>query len=352
MNLLLAGALLFQDPTIEQLIQYLRSTSDKDREQATVELLKRGKAALPLLEKAVKDEDPKVAARFSQVIDMIGAHIDSPILSELVLCLNRFPHNDMPSGTLQALANELIPDRRDNWNFYDFYMPHWALGFKGEEGWRHIVVEGPMSGNVPGSPVYLFRLFDTQGALHGTMGIGIGLGGRTANSVITVHDADLGRNLIAVEVGPELRRVAECEERHYYALQMDTLVLVRVEDPHGQPLRNRYAFDSNVIGPPLQRRKPEEWMEALRSKDLATVLNALVWLGGKHVSPKDGDHGSGMESRSDALLPDEMRRDPDVRMLLEKYKLSEHRWLREEAELALTPSYQEHLPQFKAPEKK
>jgi len=349
MYLLLTLAVVAQDQTIEQLVERLRSTEVADQNKATAEIIQRGKSALPFLEKTVKDVDPKVASRISQVMDVIDAHIQSPHLRELALILDRFSLADAPGFTIESLANELIPKRRDSQNFYDFYMPHWIVSFKREEGWRYIVVEGPGSVNIRSNLVYLFHLFDKQGTFHGTTRIALGHGLIASRAYVAYEEFD--HHLIGVELGGQMDR-GGVRERQYYALQKDAIVLVRIEDSMGEPLRNLYAFEGNVRGPSLPLRTSKEWVEALRSKEVPTVLNALVWLGGTHVAPMDGDLAPGMESWRDALVADQVRRDPNVRALLEEYRTSRNLWIREAAGLALTPSYQLQFPQFKLEEKR
>lgn len=67
MNLLLAAVLFLQDKTVEQLIENLRSDKIEVRNNAAVELTKRGEPVVPMLEKAAQDKNQEVA-RFAKEI--------------------------------------------------------------------------------------------------------------------------------------------------------------------------------------------------------------------------------------------------------------------------------------------
>jgi hypothetical protein len=73
MNLLLAAALLMQDKSAEQLIEALRSDKVEQRENAALELLKKGSSAVPALRKASADADIEISGRAKEILEKIGS---------------------------------------------------------------------------------------------------------------------------------------------------------------------------------------------------------------------------------------------------------------------------------------
>src|SRR5436190_189672 len=68
MKMLLVALLLAQEPTAEQLIEKLRSSSAEEREAAMSSLRKLGPFARPLLEKAAQDKDADLALRAKDIL--------------------------------------------------------------------------------------------------------------------------------------------------------------------------------------------------------------------------------------------------------------------------------------------
>jgi HEAT repeats len=71
LSALLAILLLVQDPSLDPLVEQLRSDTADVREDAARRLQKWGAAALPVLKKALEDKDPEVAARCREILDRI-----------------------------------------------------------------------------------------------------------------------------------------------------------------------------------------------------------------------------------------------------------------------------------------
>jgi hypothetical protein len=65
----LGVAALRQEPSVEQLIERLRSDSISEREQAAKQLRNRGPAAIPDLERALTDKDPELVLRVRPLLE-------------------------------------------------------------------------------------------------------------------------------------------------------------------------------------------------------------------------------------------------------------------------------------------
>jgi hypothetical protein len=83
--LILPALLAAQEPspTVEQLIELLRSPKVDERNRAQQQLALRESEALPALEKAARDVDPEVSARARKLLETI------PLLQKLTPTLKR-----------------------------------------------------------------------------------------------------------------------------------------------------------------------------------------------------------------------------------------------------------------------
>jgi len=73
MRLILAALLLLQDPSVEDLLEKLRSDRIEERNDAAQELRMRGEAVLPRLEKAAREGDLHLSSTAKQIIRDIRA---------------------------------------------------------------------------------------------------------------------------------------------------------------------------------------------------------------------------------------------------------------------------------------
>lgn len=317
------------DPGIQELIEGLRSEQLEDRERASRALEKIGPAAILDLEKAAKDQDPEKADRAAQILDRIDARIESPILEELAALLKKPERDAAEDQRVEVLARKLVPRREAT-------HPSGLVSVRSTEGRRFLLEESPIGFSIPGNPVYLFHVLDRQGRRLG--GTWIAAGNRqitSGTSVVKVEE--FGEPLVRVDVCDIMLSQGETEERQYYAIRKNELVLVRLETASGKPFRNLYAYAGNVKGPSVPSRTAREWRDALRSPDAAEVHQALTWLSGTHRNPRAPGEGGGDQAIADARLVDEVRE--NEREFLKSLLTSKNRWAREAAPFALTPAY-------------
>jgi hypothetical protein len=150
--------------------------------------------------------------------------------------------------------------------------------------------------------------------------------------------------------------------RTFYGFHNSRLIFLRAEDSNGDAIQNTYSPRFHQIGPKVVKRTLEEWDDTLRSGHMMELLEALMWLGGKHRSP----HPWKCESQSYEELEiaeqvDRLQKSTTVRKRVIELTRSENRWVREAASLAgreLQPPYHNQgrgensggrLPGFQSP---
>jgi hypothetical protein len=154
----------------------------------------------------------------------------------------------------------------------------------------------------------------------------------------------------------ELRRVNEIAEplvvvntfpfgpniyREYYAIVEDRFDLIRLENDHGDSVRNRYYVRHFQCGPGVPKQSEEQWEAELRGEDRVKVLRALLWLGGHHIKSVRPDtldnHRQQMEDMTQADLVHRIRARPLVIKRLQELKEKGDSWEQEMAEQCLKP---------------
>jgi hypothetical protein len=65
------------------------------------------------------------------------------------------------------------------------------------------------------------------------------------------------------------------------------LALIRLEGSRGEIFRNTFIYPNQTIGPSPPTRTPDQWEAALKSDDYVEMLEALMWLGGRHLDASD-----------------------------------------------------------------
>jgi hypothetical protein len=163
---------------------------------------------------------------------------------------------------------------------------------------------------LPGGSWAAVHLFTGTGRLARTVLLATGYR-MTPEEASARYDPAVGAFVIEVVSVGEYSSVV----RQFYGVRGVEVVLLRLEDEGGRPLANDYYTPHFTFGPEVASRAAEEWEEALASADQVRVLEALVWLGGRH---------------RENLTPA-----PDVRRRVADLARSESRWVREAATLAL-----------------
>jgi hypothetical protein len=155
-----------------------------------------------------------------------------------------------------------------------------------------------------------------------------------------VEEPSLGADIIEAFTEPT-RQTQNIPRRQFYGLAGSRVALIRLEGAKGGLFRNTYIYPNQMIGPMPPRRVPEEWEAALKSDDRVAVLEALVWLGGRHLDASDEFSlrmvgGVSHEEISDAELFAAVWQRPGIQAALDLLVRSSAPWVREAATLAKT----------------
>jgi hypothetical protein len=124
-------------------------------------------------------------------------------------------------------------------------------------------------------------------------------------------------------------------ERQYYGSKGHEMALVGVFNREGI-VRNYYGWRQPFRGPALLTDDANEWNAMFLSCDRATVLSALVWLTGDHLSSEEPRHaGVNQEGVAESRLFEMVRTSDRTRIALETLSQSDDSWISAYAKLAL-----------------
>lgn len=130
-------------------------------------------------------------------------------------------------------------------------------------------------------------------------------------------------------------------EKQYYQVLDGILVLVRLENEDGSLAQNNYLNPNKTIGPKLRSKTSQAWEESLWSSREGEILEALVWLGGKHADPASVPIPHLLhEDLTNARLVAEVHKRLRVHHKLEELSHSSNAWLREAAGFALKSDFE------------
>jgi hypothetical protein len=235
-------------------------------------------------------------------------------------------------GLLSAIK-QLVPGREHNSHFG--YLPWhiWAVATKAEADPSYLLFETERWVMHPGSTPIRLTLFGSSGKVV------------SETEVDTRHRCYL-RDVELREGGGEYPLVVLKTgngpgpgpgiERQYYAMVGSRFELLRLERGGGQVARNTYCPIHFMAGPTPLLRTEAEWESDLLSEDRLTVLRVLVWVGGAHGDPKEGDEPRPDQERpGQVLLVRRVRQKPTVIARLRELSQSKDQWVREAASLAL-----------------
>jgi hypothetical protein len=124
-------------------------------------------------------------------------------------------------------------------------------------------------------------------------------------------------------------------QRQFYGVVSGQIMMVRMEDDQGHPVRNAYRWSTPMKGPPPPKRTPEEWIGALRSTSVAEQLATLIWLSGAHlptVEPRS--ENVSQESVAESKVFETVRDAKETKELLRELLTSTNPWVQEYARLA------------------
>ncbi len=123
----------------------------------------------------------------------------------------------------------------------------------------------------------------------------------------------------------------------FYAIIDDRIALIRLEDREHNMLQRSYIREKPWTGPATPKRTAEQWLQSLDSENPCEVLETLVWLSGRHLSPEEERLADwAQESVEDSRLVQTVRNSPELKKKLLILRESPNLWIRQAAELAFT----------------
>jgi hypothetical protein len=152
----------------------------------------------------------------------------------------------------------------------------------------------------------------------------------TLDSASFDFSTDLGSDLIVLHMVrfANGRNVA----KEYFAISSDRLQFVRMENDKGEAAQNEYVFPNHEIGFVPAGHSEDEWVEMLKSADKATILSALVFLGGRHITEPKRPFAA--ESKYAGLFQ-QLVGSPRIHDLIVGMSRSNDEWVRQAAMLAV-----------------
>jgi hypothetical protein len=194
-----------------------------------------------------------------------------------------------------------------------------------------LIGESPLI-TIPGKSGLRIQLFNLEGKLLKSMSFDSGW--RIALTDIKVnYSPKIDREIIEVNSEPVIN--GRDVVKQYYALIGEKIMLIRLEDSKGQPIRNVYGAPNCIIGLNITGRSEEEWKKTFESNDMAEILASLSWLNGIHWNPQQNQTENWYENINEAKLVEKVRSDENIKGRVKNLTKSKNSWLKDAATLAI-----------------
>jgi hypothetical protein len=256
------------------------------------------------------------------------------------LDLNTFLNQDLRKADSNHVANLVRFLDAQGTNTHKRWFPQpwfvWKLEDKSVKG-CFVVFEGQPIFMTPGTSSAVVHLFD-PGAKHLTssaFSTGWRIDLKTASFI---EEPSLGAQVIELRTEPT-RPTQNIPRRQIYGLVGHRVALIRLEGSQGELFRNTYIYPNQTIGPPPPPRTADQWEAALKSNNYIETLEALMWLGGRHLDTSDVSDmrlvsGVSHENVRDARLFAEVWQRQSVQKVLDSLAESKINWISAAAKLA------------------
>ena len=245
-----------------------------------------------------------------------------------------------PRTKLNRVLEHLFPKKSDLDEFcrYWRFEPWYVWRPKTKTAPHFVLFEGRLLSSIPGDSGARIHFLDSSGKLEGTSEFSTGYRTEILDAALIYHDIMMAP---LIEIKAERGPFGGAPSRQIYGIFETRVALLRIENQDGKPIANIYLYRSPDFGPSPPKRSKAEWEELLDSPDPATILEALMWIGGHHrtedhflLGPQDT-----YEHLQSVRLVGALRNSPAVRKRIAELAVSENRWICEAAVLA-----QQQLP--------
>lgn len=205
------------------------------------------------------------------------------------------------------------------------------------ENKRFVIFEGQPIFTIPGGSSAAVHVFDPA-ARHltsCTFSTGWRIDLKTAS---LIKEPSLDTEVIEARTEPT-RTTQNIPRRQIYGFVGSRVALIRLEGSKGEIFRNTYIYPNQTIGPPPPTRTPDQWEAALNSDDVIETLEALMWLGGRHLDSSDDSsmrmvHEVVHEDVTAARLFAAVWQRQNVQKALDLLVESKNKWVSEAGKLA------------------
>jgi hypothetical protein len=223
------------------------------------------------------------------ILGVIWAATPTSFMAAEALDLNAFLKQDLRKaesnhvGNLVHFLNTQTTNSHSQWHSPRPWFV-WKLEGKSIKG-RFVVFEGQPIFVIPGTSSAAVHVFDSA-ARHltsCTFATGWRIDLKTAS---LAEETSLRAEVIEVRTEPT-RQTQNIPRRQVYGFIGSRVALIRLEGSQGEIFRNTYIYPNQTIGPSPPTRTPDQWEAALKSGDYIETLEALMWLGGRHLDVSD-----------------------------------------------------------------
>jgi hypothetical protein len=205
----------------------------------------------------------------------------------------------------------------------------WQINRDGQT--RYVVLLGQDLGIIPGGTSACFQLFDANGKRMISRCFQTGWRNTLAEASID-YSTNLASDLVVLHTHAVINGRPIAKE--YFAISHDRIRLIRLESSKGDIVQNEYVFPNYEIGFVPEARTIDDWAGLLQSKDLADVLAALTFLGGRHLTEPERHFDSEPQKSQYSGLFQQLIGSPRIRELIAHLETSDNEWVRQAAALA------------------
>lgn len=241
-----------------------------------------------------------------------------------------------PRARLNKVLRRILPDEFNPDDLFarSFLLlePWYLWRVKTGDGSGFILFQGHPLVVIPGNSGAVVHFLDGNGNHQAHSEFSTGWRIDMTDAALAQNDL-IGAQVIEVHTAPSINGADI--RRQIYGIFEHRVALLRIEDSRGKAQPNWYIHPNHQLGPKAPARTEEEWESLVLSSQPADVLEALVWIGGKHRSESERpERDVHSEETENTQLVAAVRRRRAVQKQIAELVESENQWLREAAVLA------------------
>ena len=252
----------------------------------------------------------------------------------------------------------------DRKTYSAFFSLRYILEIENKNGGKNYgFMESPVFFMMPGQQTHTIYFFDTSGKLLNKEKFSTGWRMSVSKAEIIKNDS-IAAPILRIDAGGLGGFNYADQSSQYYALLEKDVILIRLESNKKYAVynldnRNSYGCEYPAIGPKTPDRNVDEWVKSLYSEDKIKILQTLMWLGGSHKTidqinqeqeeqerirkqnPELEKWETTLEKCPDIIqkvqIYESVKNRQDVQKRIKELTNSSNSWIKEAAQLALTP---------------